>query len=116
MKKLLVIILSILLLGSCRFDSRETRWKNYGVLNNVSLDDDGEYHFSTDHIVKNDVRSSSVLIERTVESNTAYLYLEEKRCPTGKFCENMSNEWDPDVSPRYKLVIPATYQIKLITD
>ena len=61
MKKL-IAILTIMLLFSCT--KPEYRWAYSGKLTSIRVDDDGEYHFTTDNVTEYDVHQFSITIQR----------------------------------------------------
>lgn len=90
---------------------------NYGELNTIRIDDDAEYHFSTDYIVRKDIASYYVHIERSTKTSVPYLYIEEIRCPTA-FCKGGGRQvWDEDFpNTKYKLLLPIGYKVEAFSD
>lgn len=106
MKKLLLLTLVSMLLFACKVAEKEKRWLRCGELNTVRIDDDAEYHFSTDGIVRQDVEPYYVSIERSKKVSIPYLYVEQTK----------RSKWDEDYPARYKLVLPIGYKIETFND
>ena len=90
----------------------ESRWVSLGTINSVRLDDDGQYHFSTDLKAYNDVSNFRVYIKR-IDSKTGFLYKQEVRevCTSGNWSDT---EWKP--SDIIKLELPKDYKIETFAD
>lgn len=122
MTKIFKIILLSLLVGGCSFDKPEYRFKCVGKLNSLRIDDDSEYHFSSDFRAIHDLRSYYLIIERDA-IKTPMLYVKEGKCPKGKFCNEYQDYWK-EVSEfgddfsfiKYKVVLPLDYKIETFDD
>lgn len=110
--KYFLIAVSVIFLTSC--DEPEYRWKEYGALTSLRIDDDSEYHFSTDNYVVNDMASIWVSIDRG-NYQQPKLFLKEKRCPEGKSCSSGGKEWSR-VPYRYLIQLPKDYKIETFDD
>ena len=84
------LLLLIFTLSSC--DPPEERWKYQGDITTLRIDDDGEYHFSTDYDAFHDESHYTIKLERQDIPNPQ-LYIKQNRCPQGKFCSEGSKEW-----------------------
>jgi hypothetical protein len=115
MKNLLLIL--IISLTSCVYDEPECKYTNYGILTSVRIDDDAEYHFSTDYNAVHDVPTFEVIIERK-NADEPYLYIRQCRCPENKSCDMFTNKWDEDMHSynKYKLLLPLNYKIDTFND
>jgi len=105
------ILISTVLFTSC--DKPERRWRYEGVLTSVRIDDDSEYHFTTDEVSEDDESKIWITIERSNVSKPE-LWILEERCPDGKTC-NETHEWT-DVLSRWKFVLPNDYKIETFDD
>lgn len=112
-----LLILFTLLFMSC--DPPEHRYSFYGIINNLRIDDDGQYHFDTDYSTYHDVPSREIIIKRD-NINKPILYIKEMRCPPGKTCETYGDTvWvsaERYVGIPYKIILPTNYQIKTFND
>ena len=109
-KSILTTILASLLIGCGELPKNETRWFNYGVVTSLRIDDDSEYHFSTDRKAEHDVNNGEVVIIRKDTIPTLYIRLE--RCSPDSWCIDDKL----DKSPVYKFVIPKDYNITTFND
>ncbi len=111
MKKLL--LLAIVALSSC--DEPERRWIYQGDITTLRIDDDSEYHFSTDNLVESDVPKYMVHISRKDILKPA-LYLQSERCPKGKICNTCQEDWQLVQNGDYLIELPKNYKVETFED
>lgn len=106
------IITTLLLLTLFSCGEVEYRYKEVGELTSLRIDDDSEYHFSTDNIVENDIFKDNIYIQRGSDKPT--LYIKQGRCKNG-ICNSHNKEWKNE---RYswKIVLPYDYKIETFED
>lgn len=113
MKKIL-ILLTIILLQAC-FDEPDHKWICVGELTSIRVDDDGEYHFTTDYRTIHDEYKFSIIIQRD-NIDKPMLYVEQEKCPEGKHCNSAHEDWREVQLTRYKFVLPYDYKIETFDD
>ena len=111
MKNKFLVLVFALSISSC--DLLEERWTYKGDITTLRLDDDGEYHFSTDTEVYHDESHYRILIERKDVENPK-LYIKEHRCPDGNICSEGTSEWQ-EIGGK-KIVLPLNYKIETFDD
>lgn len=115
MKNLLIAFASLLILQSCSKDI-SYRYVKSGKITSLRIDDDSEYHFSTDNIVKNDIKNSQIIIVR--KDTIPTLFKKQWKCNSG-VCNSATNEWDYTSeldNGYYKIVLPLDYKIQTFDD
>ncbi|WP_312390839.1 hypothetical protein [Chryseobacterium sp.] len=110
-RKLFFVCLFFVLI-SCSKDIRY-RWKIQGALTSLRLDDDGEYHFSTDGTTKHDIHQFDVIIIR--QDTIPTLFYKEWKCGSG-VCNEAPDQWAEVNQSSYKIVIPKNYKIETFDD
>lgn len=89
-----LLICAVLILAGC--DKPIIRRTYVGDLTTLRIDDDAEFHFSTDRITENDVYNFQLDIRRE-DCDRPQLFIYEQLCPDGKTCnEAVSDEWRRD--------------------
>ena len=111
MKNIIIIVTFILNFTSC--DVPEEKWVYHGNITTIRIDDDGEYHFSTDNRLFHDESQYKILIERK-DSTNPELYTLYHRCPEGKICSEGTNEWQE--IGKIKIILPNNYKIETFDD
>ena len=108
-----IIIMAMMFIGCGK---PEFRWAYYGEITSFRLDDDSEYHFSTDIVVRSDIQDMRVTIYRK-NIKTPILYMREFRCPDGQTCNTAGKEWAiTRGAEMYKIEIPMDYKIETFDD
>ncbi len=111
MKNILIVLTFLLNFNSC--DIPEEKWVYQGDITTFRIDDDGEYHFSTDNRTYNDESQYRVTIERK-DINKPELYTLHHKCPEGKICSEGTNEWRE--AYKIKIILPNNYKIETFDD
>lgn len=115
MKNLLtgILIIATLFLSSC--DKPEYKYTEVGTITSLRIDDDGQYHFSTDNTVENDVSKHYVFINRG-NYDCPTLILKQERCPEGKTCESTDENWSTYYPKTFKINLPNDFKIETFDD
>lgn len=111
MRKLLLAII-LLVANSCSEDVKY-RWYHPERLNSFRIDDDSEYHFSTDYNAESDIFKSNVIIIR--KDTIPTVYYQQFKCGSGD-CFKTPKEWTDKPYGSYKIVIPENYVIETFND
>ena len=91
--------------------NNESRCRYIGTLNTVRLDDDGEYHFSTNSEAYSDVSDIWVHIERKdIDSPTLCKYESRRVLKSG---DGAFSDWS---GSDYKIELPLNYKIETFDD
>lgn len=112
MRNKLLFLLILPFLTSC--DEPEYKWFEEGEIRTLRIDDDSQYHFSTDDIVESDVSRFEISIERGNYS-TPILLRKYQRCPDGKTCNSATNEWRV-IHYKWTIKLPNDYKIETFDD
>jgi hypothetical protein len=107
--KYIILILSIFLV-SCDMGKDTKEYRYSGEITSLRIDDDGEYHFSTDNLVEHDVYKMRVDIER---DNTNFPQLLKVFIITN-FKDGRQREHESYGD--YKIVLPYNYKIETFDD
>lgn len=111
MKNKLFAFALLVNISSC--DLPEERWNYQGDITTLRLDDDGEFHFSTDTEVYHDESHYHVLIARD-DIQVPKLYIKQNRYPDGNFFKEGGYEWQ-NLNEK-KIVLPNNYKIETFDD
>ena len=113
--KPMLSVVVFLLLISCSNDI-SYRYVPTGNLTSLRIDDDSEYHFSTDNFIRNDVKKYNLLIIR--KDTIPTLFRKQYKCNSG-ICNEAPNEWGfcSEIEEGFfKIVIPKNYKIETFDD
>lgn len=103
--KTLLLIAIVACLSSC--EPPETRWSYYGKITSLRLDDDAEYHFSTDNFATSDVYRDYVQIQREGLSHPE-IYIQQEK--------TRWDEWIINGKEEYLIKLPRDYKIETFND
>lgn len=105
MKNILIIL--IVLFCSCNSKPQSKRLQFLGVITSLRIDDDSEYHFSTDYVTESDVDKYQVHIQRE-NIDKPILYISQV---------SMSDSWVDDLyGGGYIINLPINYKIETFDD
>lgn len=111
MEKILLLLFMFILL-SCN-EKYEYKYREMGNITSLRIDDDGQYHFSTDKITQCDISQFQILIKRDKKTKYPKLfYLQEKSnySPEDEFIDVGYSDW------QYLIKLPINYKIETFND
>ncbi len=112
MKKLLLLLFITVILTSC--DQPEYRWVSAGQLTSFRVDDDAEFHFTTDNLTENDVSPYIIVIKR-IPGCQPEVFKRQIRCLG--MCNHGNKDWtDCSRFDGYFIQIPPDYKIETFDD
>lgn len=105
-------LISLLIILSCN-SVKEFRWKPQGEITTIRIDDDSEYHFSTDYNIENDISKYNIQIVR--KDTIPSVFIKQIRCKSG-ICNGSDQDWRDDQPESYKIIIPNNFKIETFDD
>lgn len=108
-----ILILLTTMLFSCGKELKQLQYE--GEITSLRIDDDAEYHFSTDFLTESDVQKYKVVIIRT-STFAPKLYRLYHKCEEGKTCMQANDNWEIDQLGYWQIELPNDYKIETFDD